>query len=204
MEHLNTLKDYVISIGRDNYFYQDPFEEYTTIFVFHDFDNFYTFITRDDNCLHEQASEELWNWYSTGYCCSYYILCHHQHSDIYVDVQLKSQCVCCLSYYEMGVHPYDNRHGSHTTFHSKALQGNIMVRYTSNGKVTIEYRMICKWCVKKTSQRFIYLIFEELKEKIGKKNTMERIHMIGSLQEKLNSYHLGEYRLSKYIITFIS
>ena len=52
-------------------------------------------------------------------------------------------------------------------------------------------------------QFYIYLMFEELKEKIRKKNTMERIHMIGSLQEKLNSYHLGEYRLSKYIITFI-
>ena len=199
---MNLLKEYIDTNDRNDYYYQDPLEEDTTNFVFPEFDDFYSFITREDNCLEEPASEELWDWYSTGICSGHYILSHHQHLDRYSDLRLKSKCVYCPSYYELEWHPYYNNPGPHTTFNSRGIQGNIIVRYTSEGLVSIEYRMICNRCIIKTGQRFIFL-FEELKEKIQQTKLEKRITMIGSLQENMDTYRLGECQLIRNIIIFI-
>ena len=67
MEHITSLKNYIDSNDRkDYYFYEDD----TLIFVFPEFNDFYIFITRKDNCLEHSTRDTLWIWYIKGTCSS--------------------------------------------------------------------------------------------------------------------------------------
>lgn len=189
LKHFITDKDYY-------YEYEDPFDGETTVFVFSDFYNFYSFITNDSNCLDVYVLDDLWSWYIRGTCYTFDIL-HMQRIHDFSLLELKTKCIFCKRCYSSASILCSER------ITARPVYGNILVRYTSQMEVIIEMRMICDICCF-YSRVGMYDLFDELGYVLYRKEQYNRIQNIYFLRNAIYSNYLGEGLLIKHILRFMN
>ena len=200
MDPIELLKN---PITFDSYYeYEDPFEGETIVFVFEKFDNFYDFITSEDNCLNDTQKVrcELLEWYMNGTCHFISIFNSERENHLFDSFYLKSKCIWCRCTYSCSWSSYRLQYVN--SFISRPVYGNIKVRYTGRLDVWIEYRMICNTCCNQQTDGY-FLLFEELEKTQEQIRILKKINCIHSIQLNLYSNPLGEGQLIKEILNIM-